>query len=63
MWTTDYELFEGHGLQIFALTLVLSLALAEVLYRLVERPAMRLRNPGIGSIPATTTAEMVSITR
>ena len=63
MWTTGYELFRGHGLQIFALTLVLSLALAEVLYRLVERPAMRMRNPGIGSTPATTTAETVSITR
>jgi peptidoglycan/LPS O-acetylase OafA/YrhL len=63
MWTTGYELFRGHGLQIFGLTLVLSLALAEVLYRLVERPAMRLRNPGTGSTPATTTAETVSITR
>ena len=46
-------------LQIFALTLVLSLAAAELLYRLVERPAMRLRNLGSGSTPATTTAETV----
>jgi peptidoglycan/LPS O-acetylase OafA/YrhL len=63
MWTTGYELFRGHGLQIFGLTLVLSLALAEVLYRLVERPAMRLRNLGTGSTAAATTAETVNSTR
>jgi peptidoglycan/LPS O-acetylase OafA/YrhL len=63
MWTTGYELFRGHGLQIFGLTLVLSLVAAELLYRLVERPAMRLRTPGSGSTLATTTAETVSSTR
>lgn len=63
MWWTGYPLFDGHLAQIFALTLVLSLAAAELLYRLVERPAMRLRNLGSGSTPATTTAETVSITR
>lgn len=44
MTVGDFELFGGHGLQIWALTLVLSLAAAELLYRLVERPANRLRS-------------------
>ncbi len=43
---TGYELFLGHGMQIWALTLVLSLVAAELLYRLVELPAQRLRNLG-----------------
>lgn len=42
MSVTDYGLFQGHGWQIWALTLVLSLVASEVLYRLVERPGMRL---------------------
>lgn len=46
MWLTHFELFRGHGLQIFALTVVLSLAAAEVLYRLVELPTNQLRNVG-----------------
>jgi peptidoglycan/LPS O-acetylase OafA/YrhL len=40
----DYVLFGGHGLEIWALTLALSLVAAELLYRLVERPANRLRS-------------------
>ena len=40
------ELFEGRTVELFAFTLVLSLVVSEVLYRLVERPAMRLRNLG-----------------
>jgi peptidoglycan/LPS O-acetylase OafA/YrhL len=43
MTAGDFELFGGHGLQIWALTLALSLVAAELLYRLVERPANRLR--------------------
>lgn len=43
MWMTGYQLFGGHGWQIWLLTLALSLAAAELVYRLVERPAMRLR--------------------
>ena len=49
---TGYDLFDGHGLQIWALTLALSLAASEVLYRLVEKPGMRLKDlhrPGAGS--------------
>ena len=36
------ELFDGRTFELFVLTLVISLAVSEVLYRLVERPAMRL---------------------
>jgi peptidoglycan/LPS O-acetylase OafA/YrhL len=39
----DFPLFGGHGWQIWSLTLVLSLVASEVLYRLVELPALRLR--------------------
>ena len=44
MWTTGWELFAGRGLSIWALTLVVSIAAAEVAYRLVERPALRLKS-------------------
>jgi peptidoglycan/LPS O-acetylase OafA/YrhL len=63
MWWTGYPLFGGHLFQIFALTLVLSLAAAEVLYRVVELPCMRLRNLGSRSTPAATTAETATSTR
>ena len=43
MWTTGWPLFEGRGLAIWSLTVVASLAAAEVAYRLVERPALRLK--------------------
>jgi peptidoglycan/LPS O-acetylase OafA/YrhL len=39
-----YELFGGHGFEIWAATVVLSLLASEVLYRLVELPGLRLRN-------------------
>jgi peptidoglycan/LPS O-acetylase OafA/YrhL len=44
MATTGYELFDGHGPQIWVITVALSLAASEVLYRLVERPGMRLKD-------------------
>jgi peptidoglycan/LPS O-acetylase OafA/YrhL len=44
MNVTDYPLFGGHTWQIWALTVALSLAASEVLYRVVERPAQRFRN-------------------
>ena len=40
----DFELFRGHGLTIWLLTVAFSLLAAELLYRLVERPAMRLKS-------------------
>lgn len=41
-----YTLFGGNGLQIWLLTIVISLLASEALYRLVEKPGMRLRNLG-----------------
>lgn len=43
MHLTGYQLFRGHFVQIYGLTLVLTIPAAELLYRLVERPFMRLR--------------------
>jgi peptidoglycan/LPS O-acetylase OafA/YrhL len=42
LWRTDYTLFGGNGFQVWALTLAASLVAAELLYWLVERPALRL---------------------
>jgi peptidoglycan/LPS O-acetylase OafA/YrhL len=45
VWTaTGYSLFRGHGLEVWLLTLLGSLVASEVLFRLVEEPAMRLKN-------------------
>lgn len=41
---TGYPLFGGHGLQIWAITLVLSVVASELLYRFVEEPSTRLKN-------------------
>ncbi len=40
------RLFEGGTVELFTMTLVISLVVSELLYRLVERPVMRLRNVG-----------------
>ena len=40
---TGIELFAGQGLRVWTLTLVTSLAASEMLYRVVEVPALRLR--------------------
>ena len=49
-WATGWPLFGGHGLQVWALTLVISLVVADVTYRLVERPALRLKTASLGSL-------------
>lgn len=48
--------FTGHGLRIWVVTIALTLAAAECLYRVVEMPAMRLRprRRNSGSSPAQT---------
>lgn len=46
MLATGYRLFEGHGWQIFGLTLVLTLGVSEAAYRCVELPAQRFRGRG-----------------
>ncbi len=54
---TGFELFAGRGLEIWALTLVASLAASELLYRLVELPGMRLKNLRAGAAgPAAESA-------
>lgn len=60
MWLTGYELFRGHLGQILVLTVVLSVAAAELLYRLVERPFMRLAtvNRGRSATKADPTSEV-----
>jgi peptidoglycan/LPS O-acetylase OafA/YrhL len=60
MWVTPYDLFVGtNGPQVLGLTLLITLPLAELLYRLVEMPAMRLR--GLGR-PAGDTASTTART-
>lgn len=55
------ELFRGRGAELFVVTLVLTLLVSEVVYRLVERPVLRLRTVGPGrSGTAATTAATVS---
>jgi peptidoglycan/LPS O-acetylase OafA/YrhL len=46
---THHELFSGHWLSIWLLTMAGSLVAAELLYRLVEKPALRLRDLGRGT--------------
>jgi peptidoglycan/LPS O-acetylase OafA/YrhL len=52
MWSTGWPLFVGRGPAIWALTLLLSLVAAELSYRIVERPALRLK--GLWSRPGRT---------
>lgn len=52
----DFPVFGGRGWELFALTLLGTLLVSEVTYRLVERPAMRLRTLGRRSPTAPTTA-------
>lgn len=52
----EIPLFQGRGLELFALTLLVSLLAAEIVYRVVERPVMRLRNVRIGSSKTTAPA-------
>ena len=55
-WVTPYEKFIGNDLlPVLGLTLVISLPLAELIYRFVEVPAMRLRHVG-SATPRTTPA-------
>ncbi|MFD1826660.1 MULTISPECIES: acyltransferase family protein [Mumia] len=58
----DMELFGGRWLELWVLTLAISLAVAEILYRVVERPSMRLRNLGRRKPPTTQDATSPSPT-
>lgn len=62
-WVRDRDYFTGGFLEVWLSALILSLIAAELLYRLVEMPAMRLR-PGRRKSPATAaTPESTTITR
>jgi peptidoglycan/LPS O-acetylase OafA/YrhL len=56
MWLTGWTLFEGRFPAIWLLTVVISVAAAELTYRLVERPAMRWRDASWPRAPRTTAA-------
>ena len=45
MAVTGYTLFDGHLLQIWTLTLASAIVVSEMIYRVLERPAMRLKRP------------------
>jgi peptidoglycan/LPS O-acetylase OafA/YrhL len=58
MWElTGFELFAGHGLEIWGLTMVTSLLASELLYRFVELPGMRLKNLRTGAGPESTATQ------
>lgn len=44
MWVTGWRLFQGHGLELWVVAVLLSVAAAEIGYRLVERPALALKS-------------------
>lgn len=44
MWATGWQLFRGHGIELWLLAVVLSTVVAEVCYRVIERPALALKN-------------------
>lgn len=44
-----YELFRGNGLEVFFIVLVVTLILAEISYRLLEEPILRLKDFSFGS--------------
>jgi peptidoglycan/LPS O-acetylase OafA/YrhL len=60
----DVELFRGRTWELFGLTLVLTLVVCELVYRLVERPALRLKDLGrTEPAPATDNQATVSTAR
>lgn len=62
-WAGGYPLFAGNFPQLFGLTLLVSLVAAEILHRLVEAPAMRLRGLGLRSTQASSAQERAAATR
>lgn len=63
MWTTGWALFDGRFLQIWVVGLLASLVAAELSYRLVEAPAMRLKDLGRSPVASSTAATTGARTR
>jgi peptidoglycan/LPS O-acetylase OafA/YrhL len=63
MWVTGWPLFEGRGIEIWLLTAALSVVVADLAYRLVERPALRLKRLRTGPAAAASTAASGTSTR
>jgi peptidoglycan/LPS O-acetylase OafA/YrhL len=59
----DMTLFEGRTFELFATTLVISVVVSEVLYRLVERPAMNLKNLGRAASSVDSSVPSAAATR
>lgn len=49
-WVTNWPIFGGHALQVWVITLVISLVVSDLTYRVVERPALRLKTVSFGSL-------------
>jgi peptidoglycan/LPS O-acetylase OafA/YrhL len=60
---TDYQLFSGDLFLVLFLTLAISLVAAELLYRLVEKPFMRLKDKGPGAATRKTAPARAASTR
>ncbi|HNA98140.1 MAG TPA: acyltransferase [Marmoricola sp.] len=58
-WATPYQMFTGHGWEVFFIALALSLVAAELIHRLVELPSNRLRN--LFARPSQKTAESIRV--
>ena len=48
-WATGWPIFGGHALQVWLITLAISLVVSDVAYRVVERPALRLKTMALPS--------------
>lgn len=59
-----HQLFSGDGLQLWLVTVALSLVASELLYRLVEKPSLRLKNLGraVEASPASTQSAATAAT-
>jgi peptidoglycan/LPS O-acetylase OafA/YrhL len=63
MWATGWPLFHGHGLLIWLLTVVASVVVADLSYRLVERPVLRLKGSHSGPAVEASTATTDTTTK
>lgn len=63
MAITDWPLFGGNGAALWLVTVLLSVVGAELLYRLVERPASRLRHRAGDSTAAAATSSTAASAR